>query len=331
MNKIEYVKKALSGEEMDTVPHSFWAHLPEIDRDPEKLAEGTYDMYKQYDLSVIKTMNNGMYMTEDHGTSVDYSEMGSGGVSILSETPIHTVDDWDKIQYTAIDEGALARELKSLELLLDLVQGEAPVIFTVFSPLTTANKLSQGKVMEHLKEDEDKVIRTLEVLAKIGYDLSKKAIELGAAGVYFATQLANYDSTTEEEYIKYGKTYDLQVLEGAQDGWLNTLHIHGENAMFSVMQDYPTQVINWHVWESLPEIKEGIDFSGKTIMTGILDKSVTEDDRNALRNQIYHVLKDSGMRNVILAPTCVTRFPYDEATVEYVFDIKKQVENILNQ
>ena len=71
MNKVEMVKRTLAGEKMDKVPHSFWAHLPEIDRDPQKLAEGTYDMYKKYDLSVIKTMNNGMYMTEDHGTTVD--------------------------------------------------------------------------------------------------------------------------------------------------------------------------------------------------------------------------------------------------------------------
>ena len=48
--------------------------------------------------------------------------------------------------------------------------------------------------------------------------MAHKAIELGAAGVYFASQMSSYDQVSEEIYADYGVPYDLQVLEGARDG-----------------------------------------------------------------------------------------------------------------
>ena len=36
--------------------------------------------------------------------------------------------------------------------------------------------------------------------------------------------MSSYDTMTAEEYMEYGRPYDLRVLEAAGDGWLNTLH-----------------------------------------------------------------------------------------------------------
>ena len=63
--------------------------------------------------------------------------------------------------------------------------------------------------------------------------------------------------------------YDLQVLEGARDGWFNAIHAHGDDIMFDLVKDYPVQVFNWHVWESLPELKEGIDYTNKCVMAAL--------------------------------------------------------------
>ena len=74
MNKFDRIKLAISGDKQSTIPFSFWTHLPEIDRLPKEVAQATYDMYKQYDLDFIKTMNNGMYAVEDYRTQVDFSD-----------------------------------------------------------------------------------------------------------------------------------------------------------------------------------------------------------------------------------------------------------------
>ena len=151
MTKIERVAAAVSGERPDRVPYSFWTHLPGIDLDPVLLAEKTYEFYKEYDIDVIKTMNNGMYAVEDFGCTVDYSEIQKGGTAKITSTPVAVPDDWDKIDVCSIDKGSLRRELYSLELLLDRLSAsgeEVPVLFTVFSPLTIADKLSAKKMLQ---------------------------------------------------------------------------------------------------------------------------------------------------------------------------------------
>src|SRR5699024_4966625 len=159
---------------------------------------------------------------------------------------------------------ALQRELDHLEHLLNLVDGEAPVIMTIFSPLTTADKLSKGRLAEHLVQDEAGYIhQALDKISQSTAALAQRAIELGAAAIYFASQMSIYDKMRGEVYAEYGVLYDWKVLEGAQAGWFNAIHVHGDDIMFNLVKDYPVHVFNWHVWESLPELKEGIDYTGK--------------------------------------------------------------------
>ena len=91
MTKIERAAAAVSGEKPDRVPYSFWTHLPGIDLDPVLLAEKTYEFYKEYDIDVIKTMNNGMYAVEDFGCTVDYSEIQKGGTAKIDKAMLHFI------------------------------------------------------------------------------------------------------------------------------------------------------------------------------------------------------------------------------------------------
>src|SRR5690625_7940669 len=97
-------------------------------------------------------MNNGMFSVVDYGATIDPSEVKKGGVTKVVDTPINTYEDWADLRDISIEEGALKRELIHLEKLLEKVDGEAPVIITVFSPLTTADKLSKGRVNEFIQE-----------------------------------------------------------------------------------------------------------------------------------------------------------------------------------
>ncbi|MBQ1877754.1 MAG: hypothetical protein II161_02965, partial [Erysipelotrichaceae bacterium] len=144
MSKTELIRKVIAGEKVDRYPFSFWTHLPGIDLDPVRLAETTYQFFKDYDFDLIKTMNNGMYAIEDYGCQIDYSDVPKGGVARLVAGPIREVADWQKITHLNIaDCKAIQRELYSLKLLMEMAKDDdVPIIFTVFSPLTTADKLS---------------------------------------------------------------------------------------------------------------------------------------------------------------------------------------------
>ncbi|MBF4694693.1 uroporphyrinogen decarboxylase family protein [Fusibacter ferrireducens] len=327
MNKTERIKAAINGEQCDQIPYAIWTHLPEIDLDPVRLADETYRFFKKYDVDIIKTMNNGMYPIEDFGCKVDYSEIVKGGVAKIVESPIQTPEDWNRIQPVDIEANAYGRELKSLELLLKQVNGEAPVLFTVFSPITTASKLSDGKILEHIKNGHGEVVhRALEVIAEVTKKLCQKAIEMGASGVFFATQLSSYNETTETFYKEFGEPYDLKVLEGAREGWANVLHAHGDNIMFNILKKYPVQIFNWHVWETLPDIDEAAMQLDKCLMGGLGRMEITKGNLNEINNQIYKSIKFLNGRKLILTPGCVLRYPLNEQILGYVREAKVIVE-----
>lgn len=327
MNKMERIKAAIKGNEVDLLPYAFWTHLPGIDLDPVRLADTTYEFYKKYDIDFIKTMNNGMYPAESWGCEIDFSGILSGGVSKLVSSPISCIDDWKNIQPASINEGSFARELKSLDLLLKKVKGEAPVLFTVFSPLTIADKLSGSKVMEHIQQGGSAIIhQALSAITETTSELAARAIDMGVAGVFFASQMSSYDLATAKIYREYGEKYDVRVLEAASQGWFNTIHAHGSNIIFEILRDYPVDVFNWHAWETLPEMEEARDMTGKCLMGGLKRGDITNGNRNEIGTQIYNCIKQLKKHKHILTPGCVMRYPLDEEMLLYVKEAKDIIE-----
>lgn len=328
MTKKERIMAAIHGEPVDQVPYSLWSHLPGIDLDPVANAEKTYDFYKTYDVDILKTMNNGMYSIEDFGAKVDYSDIAKGGVAKILDTPVKTPDDWGKVQPVSLHEGAMAREQRYLKLLLDKTKGEVPVVFTVFSPLTTANKLCPH-MLEHIKAGEGaKVKQALKAITETTCGLVQRVIELGADGIFFATQLSSYDLTEESIYKEYGMPYDLAVLAASQ-GWCNVLHAHGKNIMFPLLRKYPVQIFNWHAWESLPDIRQAQVMTGKCIMAGLERMDITDHHKNEIEHQIYETLVQTEGKKVILSPGCVIRYPLDPDMLSFVRKAKEEIERQL--
>lgn len=194
MTKRERCMAAVKGEKPDKIPYSLWSHMPQFDHDADAITEKTYEFYKAYDVDFIKTMNNGMYSIEDFGAVIDYSEVAKGGMAKLVSTPIETAEDWTKLTVKPLTEGAIARELHYLEMILEKVKADdVPVIFTVFTPITTANKLCGGKIGQYIHQGHGEEVKAaLEVICQTTEALAAKAIEMGADGVFMASQMSNY-------------------------------------------------------------------------------------------------------------------------------------------
>ena len=336
MTKRERCMAAVKGEKPDKIPYSLWSHMPQFDHDADAITEKTYEFYKAYDVDFIKTMNNGMYSIEDFGAVIDYSEVAKGGMAKLVSTPIETAEDWTKLTVKPLTEGAIARELHYLEMILEKVKADdVPVIFTVFTPITTANKLCGGKIGQYIHQGHGEEVKAaLEAICQTTEALAAKAIEMGADGVFMASQMSNYATSmaveplTASEYLEYGKPYDVRILNAANNagGWMNTIHCHGDNIMFDILKDYPVQVFNWHAWETLPTVDEVLATTDKCIMGGLKRFDITECNHNAIRHQIYECCRMSGGRRLILTPGCVIRYPLNEEMLSYVKKTKESVE-----
>ena len=333
MNKVQKIKSVLKGDDVEEIAFGFWTHLPGVDLDPVKLAEETYSFYKKYDIDFVKTMNNGMYAIEDYGCEIDYSEIEKGGVAKLVHTPINEPEDWLKINKCDLNSGALKRELDSLKILKEKINGDAPIIFTVFSPITIAAKLSKNLVFEHIKEGNTELVeKALTVITENTKDLVKELKKLNVDGIFFAAQSSSYDVTDLETYNKYGKPYDLEVLKEASDMWFNVIHAHGDNIIFKILREYPVNVFNWHGWETLPEIEEAQIATNKTIMTGVSRMDITNSNLNELSNQIYKTIRETKGKKLILTPGCVIRHPLNEKTLNFVKnEIKYWNEKIVKE
>ena len=273
-------------------------------------------------------MNNGMYAIEDFGCEIDYSEVLKGGVAHVVKTPIHQAEDWYKLSVCPVDKGSLARELKSLALLLEKTkQEDVPVIFTVFSPITTANKLSGGTLRQYLADGHGEAVHhALKIITETTCQVAKRAIELGADGIFFAAQSSTYDFMTAEEYEEYGVPYDMEVLEAAKDGWMNTIHAHGPNIMLELLKNYPVDVFNWHAWETYPAVDEASLVTGKCLMGGLNRTDITQCNRNAIRHQIFECFKMMKGRGQILTPGCVIRYPLDTKMLGFIKTTKEEIE-----
>lgn len=332
MTKKERIQAAITGKNVDRIPYSLWSHMPGIDLDPILNAEKTYEFYKRYDVDFIKTMNNGMYSIEDFGCEVDYSEIRNGGVAKITKTPIHSPEDWEQIAEVTIEEGALRREQEYLKLLLEKVRNEeVPVLFTVFSPITTANKLCGGKVLDYIRDGYGTLVhRAINEITKTTCRLVARVIEMGADGVFLASQMSSYAVTDENLYREYGMPYDIKVLE-ASSGWCNVLHAHGEDIMFSLLKDYPVQVFNWHAWQTLPTVEEAVCYTNKCLMGGIERMDITNHKKNQLRSEIFSTIKATGGRRLILTPGCVIRYPLDDEMLSFVKTLKEETERVFLQ
>lgn len=92
------------------------------------------------------------------------------------------------------------------------------MLFTVFSPLTTAFKLCPD-LMKHVSEGHGNSVKhALRVIAETTCRLTERVIGMGADGIFFATQLSSYSRAEEEFYREYGKPYDMEVLHASRGG-----------------------------------------------------------------------------------------------------------------
>lgn len=307
---------------------SFWTHLPDVDRDAEALARETIAFQERFDLDFVKTMPNGMYAIEDYGCEIDFSAIPKGGVAEVVSTPFQSVADWAALRPARLDQGALARELRSLRLLREGLP-DAVILFTVFSPMTIAAKLSQGRVRQQIAEPENHptLKAALAMLAEDTAALSAAAIEAGADGVFFAHQDTGRRAFGQDDFSEFVMTYDLEALVGARRGRFNVLHLHGDDIRFQELCHYPVDGLNWHVWETLPSIEAALGTTPKCLVGGINRLSITQNDRDGVRQQIDRVIRAAdGAGDLIVTPGCTIRHGFSPDTLTFIKDRVKATE-----
>ncbi|MGI8688744.1 MAG: uroporphyrinogen decarboxylase family protein [Thermomicrobiales bacterium] len=304
MSRWERVEAALAGKAVGRPPVSLWHHFPERDQAAEALADATLAWQERYDNDFIKFMPPGDYATIDWGLTSEYQGSNSG-TRETTHYPITTADDWRRIAPIPVDQGMHRVVIEAARLTNERLGGAVPLLQTVFSPLTIAMKLSNGRVLGHLRERPDTVHEALSAITTVTRAMTAATLERGASGIFFATQCATTDLMTVAEYEEFGARYDRQVLAAAGASRFTLLHIHGEQIMFDALMTYPVHAINWHDRRTSPALAEGARRSGKCAIGGIHEHGIATMAPNEAAAQARDAVAATGGRHMMIGPGCV--------------------------
>ena len=307
MTKIERLKAAIAGEDVDRIPVALWRHWPGDDQRPEDLAAATVAFQNQYDFDFVKVTPASSFCVADWG-SKDRWVGNTEGTREYCVYPIRSSDDWRRLTPNKPTQGALGAQLRCLNLIAVGLGSEVPFIQTIFSPLAQMKNLAGDDVLPvHLRRDPDGVRAGLEVITETTVQFIRAALETGISGVFYALQHARYGVLSEEEYLSFGRPYDLRVLEAAQDLWLNVLHLHGDDLMFDLVRDYPVQVVNWHDRQTWPSLAEAQQRFRGAVCGGLEQwEMVVRGTPDRILAQAADAAEQTGGSRFILGTGCVT-------------------------
>ena len=307
MDKRARVEAALRREAVDRVPFSLWRHYHRLDRSPEALAAATLALAHDHDLDLVKLTPSGLYAVEDWaGDKIVYPGTDHEAPT-LRRPAVAKPGDWRRLTILQPSSGALGRELRAIRLVADGLQDGTPLLMTVFGPLTLAYKLAGDAVVEHLREHPRELHAGLETLAATTALFVLAALEAGATGLFFATQLASRGQLSRQEYEEFGVRYDLAVLEAAAAAraGILVLHLHGQEVFFDLVDRYPVHAVSWHNWETHPSLTAARQMSSRAFLTGLDRDLLAQGPVTAIQEQVRRTLVQTEGRGLILAPSCV--------------------------
>ena len=321
MTKRERILAALSRRPVDRPPVAFWRHAPEVDHTAEGLAQAMLAFHRRWDLDLIKVMSSGVYCVEDWGCQVAY--LGSpNGAKACTEHAVKTGADWARITPLDPGAGALGRELDAVRRIRNGRDDDAPILHTLFSPLTIARKLSGDRVREDLRADEGRVRPALEAITETMARYARASLEAGADGLFFATQSTTAEFITQEENARWGAPYARRVLEAVQGlSAVTLLHIHGRDIYFDQLTALPIHAVNWHDRLTAPTLGEAKRRTKAAVVGGLAEgTTLKRGPVAAIAAEVKDALAQTDGTGIILGPGCVLPLDVPDAYLETVLD-----------
>ncbi|RME74308.1 MAG: uroporphyrinogen decarboxylase [Chloroflexi bacterium] len=306
MDKCERVYAALEGKPVDKTPLSLWRHFHKQDQTPTGLVSATLAFYRKYDFDLIKLTPSGLYPIEDWGAQIALSK-DDDEPPRLKKPVIREPEDWRHLNTLSPTEGTYGDILEAVRLLsAQLNRDDAPVLMTIFSPMTIAYKLAGDVLLEHLQTHPTDVQIGLATIAETTSRFASAVIEAGAHGIFFATQFSRADLLSEKMCMDFVVRYDLIALERVKNQPVPLIvHLHGRNIYFDTVNHYPAHAVSWHSHETGPTLEEALTRTDKTLMTGLDRRLLEHGTPEEVVAQAANAIRATGGRRLILAPPCV--------------------------
>jgi len=309
MNSKERINALLTGREPDRTPVVAWRHFYHREYDPKQFVAATVDFQRKFNWDFVKINPRASYHVEGWGAQYVPPKNPLDKPQRLS-FPVGLPSDWEKIEELPLGVGVLAGELLTISQISKKVGKSVYKFMTIFSPLSIAGDLvgTEAQLVRDMQESPLLVQEALEEITKTFVRFSVECLNAGADGIFFATtEWASKNVLTEDEYRKFGRPYDLEVIEAVRGvGGKVILHVCEPNNMLSFFADYPVDMVNWAAsHRSNPTLSEGYNLFKKPVIGGIdHTSSLMLGRKEALVGSVRPVLTLLKSIPAVLGPEC---------------------------
>ncbi len=326
-DKKELIMRIARGEKVDRIPVSIWRHFYDLETSPEGLAKAMIDFQKKYDWDFMKVNPRACYHAETFGAKYRMSiDPKKNHVRIGS--PVASPNDWLKLKPASLKEGALAEQAQALRLIKKEFGESLFILQTVFHPFSIASDLLETPkdLIPHYQDHWSKLKNGLEVITETFRNYTRTLIREGTIdGLFFAIKdWGTSDLINDEDYCQTAKSFDLALLEEADPGKLNILHVcKSNNRLFSFL-DYPVHGFNWDATDSTnPGLKEVAAKTDKLIIGGVAHRgNLLSGSKKEVEREVEGALIESAGSRFILAAGCTVS---SETPDENLFQLRNAV------
>jgi uroporphyrinogen decarboxylase len=298
------VEAALALDVADRPPVSAWGHDYDAEWDAARLARVTVDKARRLEFDFVKLQIRATSFGEAFGAAYRYS--GDPARAPLGDPPIKRPGDWAKLPAVRGDTTPLDAQVECVRLVARGLGEQAPVIQTVFSPVTVGRFLSTT-MLEDLRSHPDLVLPALDRIAVALAEFCAASIRAGAAGVFYAiTGFASANAMPLAEYEEFLLPLDRKVLEACAGGWFNMLHLCGPRQHFELASLLPVHCVNWQLQDAgNPGLVEARELTGKAVAGGLHRQTpIADGTPEDVFHEAARALDATAGRGHLLTPGC---------------------------
>jgi len=318
MDSYDLLEAALRGEEIWRLPILLWRRFPRDDRDARSLAKAQLNFHRRFPSDILIVSPIYGYPALAYGAELE-SRWSPTGEREVRRPIIAEAEDWEALDELDVEEGMLAMAVEAVNLIADRLQGETPILQTIYSPLTICELIGGGRLKRDLDEEPEMVLEALRTIASTMAELSRASLDAGADGVFLIIRTAVGESLGEGEYRRRIAPYDRWILGSARGCLIRAIHLHGERLPLKlVAEEYPIEAMNWS--GDRPTLVEAeVLFRG--LILGGLDaerlKTLKPDEVEAMVGEIVDSIS---WGRLILAPNCALHLSTPEENLDSLLE-----------
>lgn len=300
MTKKERVVSAINKMDVDYVPCGFSLHFPSCCNSGDAGVKAHVDFFKESEADIYKIMNENLVPTPGKG--------------------VHFPEAYKQVKSFDLKTPFIREQVDFTKKILDACDGEGFTMGTLHGICASAlHPIEKSGVdydtarqlqLDSLRADEAVTLDAFKRIADGMCSLVEGYKEAGVDSIYYAALGAEHRYLTAEEFEKWFKPFDLQIMKAIKDnGMYCFLHICKDGLDMDRYAGYGkyADVVNWGVYEAPYSLEDGRKlFEGCTIMGGLKNRSgvLVDGTDEEIKNEVHSVISSFGKKGFILGADC---------------------------